>query len=675
MIKRLLCGFVCILLLGNLWLPVLADKNEEPAPESEPVETVTIVLITSPESFLTFAENCRLDSYSQNLQVELLRDIDLTGVDFDGVPIFCGTFLGGGHTISGLNIQTEGSNLGLFRYLTQEAVVKDLNLEGDFAPQGSRNTIGGIAGQNAGTIENCTFRGTITGSDQVGGIAGINTVTGVIDGCRTEGMIHGDHFIGGIAGSNMGVIRRCTNEAAINITPQQNSVALEDITLDNITNSESANTVTDVGGIAGTSGGVIRACDNMADVGYRQMGYNIGGIAGSSMGYVTKSKNFGAVSGRKEVGGIVGQMEPVTQIVFTTDTLQILQGQLDAMGALAGRASANLDGAGAAITGQVHAMQENMQNAKDAVGVLLPGGKDDLDSILAAQNALSSSFQGMQSNMQNISSGVQSAIASLSSDLRALTGQIGAMGATLRDAPENMGGSIVDISDEDTSLDTTGKVENSANYGAVLADLNAGGIAGSIAPENDLDPEDDLDISGETSLNFDSELRAVILNCENRGDVTATKNNAGGIAGRMALGLVKECLNVGDVGSSGADYVGGIAGNSNGFLRGNSAKCNLSGSNFVGGVAGFAKTATDNRSMVHLEAAERFGAVLGYAETRETVTGNYYMTLEKDLGAIDGINYDGCAQPMAAEEFLALENLDSAFRQIVLTFVFDDGSQ
>ena len=71
MIKRLLWVLVCILLLVNLCLPVLAVKNEEAAPEPEPVETVTVILITSPESFLKFAENCRLDSYSKNLQVEL----------------------------------------------------------------------------------------------------------------------------------------------------------------------------------------------------------------------------------------------------------------------------------------------------------------------------------------------------------------------------------------------------------------------------------------------------------------------------------------------------------------------------------------------------------------------------------------------------------------------------
>ena len=672
MTKRILCLFFSIFLLASAFLPVLATEEEELPSQ---VEVITTVLIGSAESFLTFAENCRLDSYSQGLQVELLNDLDLSGYDFAGVPIFCGTFLGNGHTISGLSITADGSVVGLFRYLSQEATVKDLTVQGAIAPHGSQTFAGSIAGENAGHIQNCVFQGTITGSDQIGGIAGSNTVTGVIEDCQVRGLVHGDHFIGGIAGSNMGVIRRCINHANVNITPQQNSVELSDITLENITNSESANTVTDVGGIAGTNGGVIRDCDNFADIGYKHMGYNIGGIAGSSMGYVVQSQNFGSVSGRKEVGGVVGQMEPVTQIVFTTDTLQILQGQLDAMGALAGRATANLDSAGAAITGQVYAMQENVQTAKDAVQVLLPGGSDDWDSIQAASSALSSSFQGMQSNMQSISSNTQTAIASLSSDLRALTSQIGAMGATLRNAPQNLGGSIVDISDSDTEENITGKVEDCANYGAIIADLNAGGIAGAISPENDLDPEDDLEISGETSLNFDSELRAVILDCENRGSVTVTKQHGGGITGRMVMGLVKECLNTGALSCPGAEYIGGIAGESKGYIRENSANCLVSGSAYVGGIAGQGSTISDNHSMVQLTASEKGGAILGYAESRDAIQSNYYMTLESDPGAIDGISYDGCAQPLKTEEFLALENLHSIFHQITVTFLYPDNTK
>ena len=67
----------------------------------------------------------------------------------------------------------------------------------------------------------------------------------------------------------------------------------------------------DTGGITGYNAGTIRACENRAIVGYQHVGYNVGGIAGRSCGYITVCQNAGAVYGRKDVGGITGQMEPL----------------------------------------------------------------------------------------------------------------------------------------------------------------------------------------------------------------------------------------------------------------------------------------------------------------------------------------------------------------------------
>lgn len=43
--------------------------------------------------------------------------------------------------------------------------------------------------------------------------------------------------------------------------------------------------------------------------------------------------------------------------------------------------------------------------------------------------------------------------------------------------------------------------------GTVNADLNAGGITGAMARENDLDPEDDYTTAGSESLNFTFKTR------------------------------------------------------------------------------------------------------------------------------------------------------------------------
>ena len=136
---------------------------------------------------------------------------------------------------------------------------------------------------------------TVSGSDDVGGIAGINAITGIIDGCHSKGVITGDHRVGGVVGNNLGVIRSCNNRSGVNTTAEENQIKLSDISLETITGSESVSTVTDIGGIAGTSSGIIRQSKNRGNVGYQHMGYNVGGIAGTQTGYLYKCENFAQV--------------------------------------------------------------------------------------------------------------------------------------------------------------------------------------------------------------------------------------------------------------------------------------------------------------------------------------------------------------------------------------------
>ena len=679
MSKRILSVLLCAGLMLALALTCFAEETEETE------DTGKVLYISTEDQLLSFAEDCRLDSYSRNLTVVLKADLDMTGLDFSGIPSFSGTFDGGGHRIAGLDLSQDGSFQGLFRYLTETALVRDLTVLGSLEPGGSRSRIGGIAGSNAGRIENCAFEGRITAADGAGGIAGVNTVTGVIEDCDVSGSISGNHFVGGMAGENRGVIRGCINQAQINVTSQENEVALEDVTMDTILSSEAAGTVTDVGGIAGNSTGVIRDCENYGDVGYRLMGYNIGGIAGTQSGYITGCRNQGAIQGRKEVGGIVGQMEPAALVTYDEDALQILQRQLKAMSGTISKTTSNLQGAAQDTYGQAQTMMEYVQEAYDAVDMLIPddGGIQlpDEDSILAAQNAIAGSLAGMQHTLEGMTASTQTALGTLTNNLSTLQSQINAMSETLNNVSQTMGGSIADVSDSDTPADLTGKVSDCRNLGPVLADLNAGGIAGAMALENDLDAREDLQIQGESSLNFESQLRAVTLNCENRGVVTVGKQCAGGIVGWQPFGLVKECRNTGDVEAQDAEYVGGIAGQSQGFIRASSAKCQISGRRWEGGIAGSAAVVTDCRSMVQLlTATERRGAVLGDREEdthqQETpIAGNYYFPVSGDPGGIDGISYDGLAQPLTQEAFFALEGLAELFRQVSVTFQYDDGTE
>lgn len=81
---------------------------------------------------------------------------------------------------------------------------------------------GGIAGVNAGTIDQCVNKNNVfaqrnaktaasNGNEFLGGIVGLNQATGIIEESINQGRIHGDRAIGGIAGSSDGIIRYCYN--------------------------------------------------------------------------------------------------------------------------------------------------------------------------------------------------------------------------------------------------------------------------------------------------------------------------------------------------------------------------------------------------------------------------------------------------------------------------------
>ena len=266
--------------------------------------------LRSLEDLTAFAKNCASDRYSDGLTVRLAADIDAEGTAVS-IPLFLGTFEGQGHSISGLRLTESNSAYGLFSRVETGAAVRDLTVEAEVTPSGEQSRMGGIAGENAGSIENCAFSGVVVGSAAVGGIAGYNE--GTIQDCSVSGVIRGTQYTGGIAGQNAGTLLRCENRAAVNTTVTEEDITaaeLEELesTLYRLLKREEVTetaVTTDIGGIAGFSTGVIQSCTNRGSVGYAHVGYNVGGIAGRQNGYLASCDNQGSVQGRKDVGGIV----------------------------------------------------------------------------------------------------------------------------------------------------------------------------------------------------------------------------------------------------------------------------------------------------------------------------------------------------------------------------------
>ena len=327
---------------------------------------------------MQLADYCRLDSWSENRTVVLDTDLEVTGSGFTGIPSFSGVFEGQGHVISGLSLVDDGSVIGFFRYVQKEANVRDLVVRGRAMPTGSRTTVGGLAGSNAGTLHNCRFEGVSSGASIVGGIAGNNLATGVIESCTTTGSVYGAHFIGGLAGQNHGIIANSTNAASVNTTVEQNDIDLSELTLGDLIGTENAADITDIGGIAGQSSGVIRACMNRGTVGYQHMGYNVGGIAGSQTGYIEGCVNYGTVYARKESGGIVGQMEPSSTLQYTKDTLQELSEEMTTLQTLVDRACDDASAASSDLSNQLHNLQNSVTSSRSAIENLLKQAADGL---------------------------------------------------------------------------------------------------------------------------------------------------------------------------------------------------------------------------------------------------------------------------------------------------------
>jgi len=142
--------------------------------------------------------------YRQTANITLGSSISWTPIGYEENP-FTGTYDGGGYSVNNLTISsTNYRNLGLFGYIGKNGVVKNVALRSvSINHTGSTGTIGGIASENFGTIENCYVTGTISGNDFVGGVVGTN-IGGVIKNCYTTCTVTGRSDIGGIVGENNG---------------------------------------------------------------------------------------------------------------------------------------------------------------------------------------------------------------------------------------------------------------------------------------------------------------------------------------------------------------------------------------------------------------------------------------------------------------------------------------
>ena len=734
---RLLAALLALTLLAPLGLTASAADGPD------------TIYIDSASDFVSFAKSCALDTWSAGKTVILRADISLAGMDYTPVAAFGGTFDGGGHTISDLNLTGSYSPAGLFAVILSGGSVEDLNVAGSVAAAGDKIVAGGIAGENYGRIVCCSFTGMVQGSAQIGGIAGVNRVSGQIISSTFDGKVQATNATGGIAGLNEGIIRHCTNTGSINTNNVDASLSLSDIQIDttldlaNLTTSQTFRTTTETGGIAGTNTGLIAGCKNTGTVGYEHVGYNVGGIAGVTSGYLLNNTNSGTIYGRKDVGGIAGQVEPYVAVTVSESTKQQLQNQLKELKTLTDQATADAGGAASDLGSQLAGMGTYLDSASNAANNLratatidagalanggvsggadltvgdasagigaglgisaggigigaggyidpsdlsISGGTDGSGALSASlqMNAdasmpeLASALSGMGAQMRAIGSQAANLSETLQKDVQAISDKLDEISTTVFDAMDSLENRnlVTDGSQTDPDSITMGALRGCENTGAVQADRNVGGIAGAMGMEAGADPESDVSQSLSTTERKQYELRAVLQRCVSSGAVTAKKDCAAAICGRMDLGLIDGCEAYGSVESQSGDYVGGVAGICSAAIEKCYAKCELSGGRYLGGIVGSGvtdsvtgggSTVSGCTALVRIGAYEQYAGAIAGSDAGAFAQNRF---VSDALAGLNGRSVAGAAEPIAYRTLMEDEALPDAFRTFTVQFVAD----
>lgn len=622
--------------------------------------------ISSEAELRDLAASCALDTWSRDKNVVLDSDLTLADPSFLPIPTFGGSFDGQGHTIHNVSITDSLSPAGLFGVVQAGGSVRSLHVVGTVTPSGDGRSVGGIAGENNGAIEKCSFTGTVSGQVYVGGIAGHTGVSGSILACETRGAAIGGSMTGGITGYNEGLLADCTNSACINVESTDPRLDLEDLDLtltpdlSKLGQANAGASAADTGGIAGYSAGTLSDCVNHGAVGYQHIGYNTGGVVGRSCGQLLRCRNDGAIAGRKDVGGVVGQIEPYIQMDASPTYLSELNRQLYELKSLTDQAANDAqDGAGD-VSDRLNDMNDYLKDA-------LSDPQDPLAAIT-----------GFGSRLKDLNNSASGSVDTAADDLQDINSKFNEVSNTVLaaiSAASNPASVISDGSQGNIDKITLGKTSACTNSGAVSGDVNTGGIAGSIAIEYELDPEDDVsaDLDGEYRRQY--EYRAVVQQCANTGAVSAKRSNTGGIAGRMDLGLIISCESYGSVESDSGSCVGGIAGLTAATVRSSYAKCTLSGKKYVGGIVGSgvaeksdgsASTVTGCWSLVDITDCQQYEGAVSGADTG-TFTDNYFVS--DTLAGINRQSFAGRAEPVSFDTLAAAEGMPGGMTTFTLSFV------
>ena len=159
---------------------------------------------------------------------------------------YSGTFDGNNKTVSGLYFNGDSTCIGLFGSSESDGNIKNVGVVDSYFK--GNDSVGGVCGNNAGTITNCYNAGNLTAiesSATIGGICGYNN-GGTVTNCYNTGTVTATGSVasvGGVCGCSIELISNCYNIGTVTATGSD----------------------ADISGICGYNFGPIKNCYYLAD--------------------------------------------------------------------------------------------------------------------------------------------------------------------------------------------------------------------------------------------------------------------------------------------------------------------------------------------------------------------------------------------------------------------------
>jgi hypothetical protein len=553
---------------------------------------------------------------------------------------FDGSFAGNGCEIRDLFINCDERYTGLFGYVDNGGVVKDIGVVN--ATVTGKDNVGGLVAMNDGTVSNSYSTGSVKGDDSVGGLVGDNG--GTVEYSYSTGNVTSEEgsYIGGLVGIN-----------------------------DGGTVSDSYST----GSVRGKSyvGGLVGCNDEESTVSNSHFignvtseeGSYVGGLVGCNDEESTVSNSYstGSVTGHVNVGGLIGfnDKSTVSNSHYNYDEVFVNGENIITIGALNQTDFDEWLADDKLLDVNERLYQENgyyvVKNVTDFKELLAFGQNSTLEFRLTNDLDLGNEpnfyipyfagqFDGNGHKISNLSLNLTFAsniglFGYLAGD-REITG-VGVENVTITGA-SSVGGLV--------GANWEGTVRRSYSTGSVTGNQYVGGLVGCNYGESTV--EDSYSASnvfgGKHVGGLVGYNKHEVSNSTFTGSVNGTED-VGGLVGSNG-GPVSESYSTGSV--TGYTSVGGLVGfNEVDYVSFSSSNCTVEGSYDVGGLVGYNKggTVSNSYSTGSVSGERRVGGLVGRNEyidinkegkvNSSYSTGNVSGDGDNDIGGLVGQNIDG----------------------------------